>query len=86
MDQRVHIPQWNHYPLLGWFHYRNNLTTKVLQQSNMTRLPKINPYLGFLNHAAPPTESIIVKRTIGTQTDPDPALELGDQIIKKNGL
>jgi hypothetical protein len=85
-DQRVHIPQWNHYPLLGWFHYRNKLTNKLLDQPNTLFLSRMNPYLGFINHAVVRKPTIVLKRSIGTQTDPDRALELGDQIIKKNGL
>ena len=85
-NERVHVPQWKHYPLLGWFHYRNNITRKILQHSNYLFLPRINPYVGFINHAIPCVNNIVLKRDVGTQTEPDQALELGLQIIKRNGL
>jgi len=82
MEKRVHIPQWKHYPLLGWFHYRNNVTRRFLNQHNLILLPPLNPYVGFFNHA----QVEVPTKTVGTQTDRDPALELGDQIIRRNNL
>lgn len=84
MEKRVHIPQWKHFPLLGWFHYRNNITRKFLKQPNLALLPPLNPYVGFFNHATVQVE--VATKTVGTQTDRDPALELGDQIIRRNNL
>jgi|SaaInlV_150m_DNA_2_1039686.scaffolds.fasta_scaffold73049_1 hypothetical protein len=84
--ERVHIPQWNHTPYLGWFHYKNNITIRVLDLPPRTpTLPRINPYLGFINHALP-IVPLQQKKDVAVQTDIDPAMELGDQIIKKSGL
>lgn len=85
MEERVHVPQWKHYPLLGWFHYRNNVTRRFLRQPNSPILPRVNPYVGFFNHAMSVQVSPTMC-TVGTQTDRDPALELGLQIIRRNNL
>lgn len=49
-------------------------------------MPPLNPYLGFINHSIvnPPVE-LVQKKDVGTQTDPDKAMELGQQIIDKMG-
>lgn len=86
MNRRINVPEWNHFPLLGYLHYRNGITSKMLEQTNRTILPPLNPYLGFFNHSLvinPPTT--VQKKDVGTQTDPDKAMELGQQIIDKMG-
>jgi hypothetical protein len=85
MDDRVNVPAWNHFPFLGYLHYRNKITMKSLEQPR-TILPPLNPYLGFINHSIvnPPVE-LVQKKDVGTQTDPDKAMELGQQIIDKMG-
>ncbi len=87
MNERINVPAWNHFPFLGYLHYRNRLTTKILAQPQRTMLPPLNPYLGFINHSLPviPLPVIVHKRDVGTQTDPDKATELGQQIIDKMG-
>jgi hypothetical protein len=47
----------------------------------------LNPYLGFFNHSLPVVapSSIVHKKNVGTQTEPDKAMELGQQIIDKMG-
>ena len=87
MDRRINVPEWNHFPFLGYLHYRSGITSKILEQANKTILPPLNPYLGFFNHSLPiihppPT---VQKKDVGTQTEPNNAMELGQQILDKIG-
>ena len=67
--EKVYVLSFKKYPYLGYFQYKNRLIDKELNNI----LPPLNPYLGFFAH----------HRTIGTQTDPCPELELGKQILRK---
>ena len=87
MDNRINVREWNLFPFLGYLHYRSKITNKILEQPNRTILPPLNPYLGVFNHSLPviPPPTIVQKKEVGTQTDPDKAMELGQQIIDKMG-
>ena len=85
---KINIPAWNHFPFLGYLHYKNTTATKFVHPPQKLWLPPLNPYLGFINHAIPvqkDKEVVIETREIGTQTEPDRAMELGQQIIDKMG-
>lgn len=76
--EKVYVPSFKKYPYLGYFQYRSRLIDKELKINvNNNILPPLNPYLGFFSHHLTKT------RTIGTQTDPCPELELGKQILRK---
>ena len=79
---KINVPAWNHFPFLGYLHYQTRITNKFINQPNKLLLPRLNPYIGFINHACP----FVYKKDVGTQTDPDKAMELGQQIIDQNGL
>lgn len=78
---KIKVPEWNHFPFIGYLHYKNRYTMKIIESSCDLYLPPLNPYLGFINHAnlSPAPQ----KKDIGVQTDPDEAMELGQQIIDK---
>tara|TARA_B110000008_G_scaffold9378_1_gene9125 strand:- start:2237 stop:2521 length:285 start_codon:yes stop_codon:yes gene_type:complete len=90
---KINIPAWNHFPFLGYLHYKNTTAIKFVHKPQKLWLPPLNPYLGFINHAVPlkvqskdkEVGTIVETREIGTQTDPDRAMELGQQIIDKMG-
>lgn len=79
--EKVYVPSFKKYPYLGYFQYRSRLIDKELKINvNNNILPPLNPYLGFFAHHL----NVNTKtRTIGTQTDPCPELELGKQILRK---
>jgi len=79
---KINVPQWNHFPFLGYLHYKNRLTTKISDNNNSIYLPALNPYLGFINHSI---KLEPVTRDMGTQTEPNLAMMLGQQIIDKMG-
>lgn len=85
---KINIPAWNHFPFLGYLHYKNTTAIKFVHKPEKLWLPPLNPYLGFINHAIPVQKDkkvVIETREIGTQTEPDKAMELGQQIIDKMG-
>lgn len=97
---KINIPAWNHFPFLGYLHYRNQTSIKFVQTPRRVWLPPLNPYLGFINHAALPAalpaveqkkvktqevHAVVETRDIGIQTEPNRAMELGQQIIDKMG-
>tara|TARA_B100000925_G_scaffold285866_1_gene262770 strand:- start:171 stop:434 length:264 start_codon:yes stop_codon:yes gene_type:complete len=83
---KVKVATWNHFPFLGYLHYKNKTTQKTIamEQANKIILPPLNPYLGFINHSLlfVDTKSTMTK---ATQTEPCRAMELGQQIITKIG-
>ena len=81
--EKVFVPSFKKYPYLGYFQYRSRLIDKELKINvNNNILPPLNPYLGFFAHHL--MFNVNTKsRTIGTQTDPCPELELGKQILRK---
>lgn len=95
---KINIPAWNHFPFLGYLHYRNHTSIKFVHTPQRIWLPPLNPYLGFINHAVPALQvveaksfkaqevnAVVETRDIGTQTEPNRAMELGQQIIDKMG-
>lgn len=84
MSDRINIPAWNHFPFVGYLHYRSKITSKFMDTPQKIILPPLNPYLGFFNHAEF-VNKVVLTKEVGTQTDPDKAMELGQQIIDKMG-
>jgi len=96
---KINIPAWNHFPFLGYLHYRNPTSVKFVHTPQRIWLPPLNPYLGFINHAVPvpavpavkpnvktqEVHAVVETREVGTQTEPNRAMELGQQIIDKMG-
>ena len=70
---RSNVPEWNHFPFLGYLHYTSIVRKYIKPQR--TILPPLNPYIGNFNH------SVVTKKEVAVQTDPDKAMELGQQII-----
>ncbi len=82
MTNRINVPAWNHFPFVGYLHYESRITSKFTNTPQKLILPPLNPYLGFFNHSVNKT---VHTREVGTQTEPDKAMELGQQIIDKMG-
>tara|TARA_B100000902_G_scaffold317552_1_gene309195 strand:- start:200 stop:457 length:258 start_codon:yes stop_codon:yes gene_type:complete len=81
--EKVFVPTWRKYPYLGYFHYRTRITDKEIENNvNNQILPPLNPYLGFFAHHLLFNVNTTT-RTVATQTDPCPELELGKQILRK---
>ena len=87
MDDRINVTAWNHFPFLGYLHYKTKTTQKTIamEQANKVILPPLNPYLGFINHSVLYMAVDRLSKDKATQTDTCRATELGQQIIDKIG-
>jgi len=86
MENRINVPAWNHFPFLGYLHYKSRVTNRYIDHSMPQKiiLPK-SPYLGFIDHSVQIKPKVVYTKEVGTQTDTDRAMELGQQIINKCG-
>lgn len=91
MSDRKLIVPFKRHPYIGLFQYPwlPACARQAVRPSGYI-LPSNNPYIGFFNNAHREYRDVsqstdIKKRDVYTQTDLDPALEIGEKIIKAYG-
>lgn len=89
------IEKFKHNPHVGLFQMEHLPTImKLIDESSVPKIDTTNPFLGYflwpywctpLSNQTPhkSTQTTVETKDVGCNTDKDPALELGDQIIKQ---
>lgn len=88
MSDRKLIVPFKRHPYIGLFQYPwlPACARQAVRPSGYI-LPSNNPYIGFFNNTRRDVSQStdVGKRDVRTQTDLDPAIEIGDKIIEAYG-